>query len=71
MVTAAQAVRSAFNDARRHIKIKEAPQELNAETRYYWSVYLSALETVAFRAGESAMAVEITEFRAQLHFSIS
>jgi hypothetical protein len=67
MVTAAQAVKSAFDDARGHIKIEEAPEALTAETRYYWSVYLSALETIAFWAGESALAVEITEFRAQLH----
>jgi len=66
MVTAHDAVRAAFAEARGCIARNQASKVLAPDTVYYWSVYLAALEAVAFRARENALAVEITEFRSKL-----
>lgn len=66
MVTALDAVRAAFSDARGCIARSQTSKVHAPDTVYYWSVYLSALEAVAFRARESALAIEINEFRSKL-----
>lgn len=38
-------------------------ERISNEHSYYWSVYLTALQTVAYRAGDTALAARIHDYR--------
>lgn len=63
MVAADQAIRRVFEDAKGCIE----GWNLTSETVHYWSVYLTALDAVAIRAGARDLAAEIIEFRTSMH----
>ncbi|HOI17991.1 MAG TPA: hypothetical protein PK036_16760 [Geobacteraceae bacterium] len=57
MVTA---IRTTFDEA---VSTIRGYERITPDHIYYWSVYLTALEAVAFRAGDSVLAMEINGYR--------
>lgn len=60
MVVAGTAIAATFDDA---VSIIRSYERITPDHIYYWSVYLTALEAAAFRAGDSVLGARIQEYR--------